>query len=485
MRAVEPRARARADLFWLPLVGGCAGIAPAYSAVEFEPAVSVGVAQTDNLTLVAQDPERETVYQLLPSFTLEQDSPRMTTDMSYSADAFYYKDRSDSDVFHILSAASQLALDKDNFFLDLGATRDQSIRDPESPIARSNLPITTNRLDRDDFYVGTSFDYAFGNSTSLGGIYRNTRSRYHESETESASVAVDEFDSENFDLAVDNYRKERGFAWAVGYREESTDYEGFLPWEYRQASVEIGAWVRQGLRLFAAGGSESAWDQPMDPSLSDDFWEVGFATRGQSLAVELAAGERSFGSSQRVTLDYTFGRGMTRVSYTEQPATEGRDPYGGLVATDSPSDALEDLLARPGAAQLFLLSRFDWNLTFDLRSTQLSLAVFDETRKDRMDFQGTPLEDEAQKGGSLSFDWDLGAKTALVVRADKWWRQFGTDEQELKSLSIGGEYRLGARTDLSLYLTRTEEDSLNDAIGQEYEADLISLLLTRRFTGAQ
>jgi uncharacterized protein (PEP-CTERM system associated) len=481
MRAAERRRRPRCDLRWLTLIAGLISVVPGHADVELEGAIGVGVAHTDNLTLSSANPERETVYQLFPSFNLRQESARMTTDMSYRVEAYRYDNRSDSNSYQNLNANSQVALDPDNFFLELGASRDQTIRNPEAAIARSNLAITTNRVDRDNYYVSPGFQYPLSSNGTVRGSYRRTRTRYDEAE--SAAFLAADFDTDAFGLAVDNYRKERGFTWAVRYSADKTDYGVFLPWEYRQAAAEVGAWVAQGWRLFATGGRESSWATPLDPSLADTFWEVGFARQGgESLQLEFAAGERTFGSSRRASLDYSFGRGRMQLSYAEQPTTERRSGGDGLTISDLLAGALDDLLARPGDTQRFLSNRFDWSIGFDLRRTQVSLAIFDESRTERARIDGTPLEDEGQSGGAFAVSWRLGAKTGLQVRADRSRREFGVDrEQNLRYLSVGADYRLGGRTSLALYLTRAEEDSLGSGSSEDYEADLISLLLTRTF----
>ena len=465
----------------LILVAGSAWFVPALGDVTLEPAVSVGVAETDNLTLSATNPERETVYQLFPTLALQQESLRLRTDLNYRLEAYRYDRRGDSDSYQIVNANSEVGLDPGNFFFDLGVARDQSIRDPEAPISRSNLAITTNRVDRDDYYAGPRFAYPVATNATVSGSYRRARTRYDEDA--SAPSVVPDFDTDTFGFAVDNYRKQRGFAWAVKYNADKTDYGVFEPWEYRQATVELGGWVTPGLRLFAAGGEESAWDTPLDPSLADNFWEVGFTKRGgENLSAEFAAGERTFGSSRRATLDYRFGRGSTQLRYTEQPTTERRDRSSGISVSDLLSGALDDLLARPGEAQRFLLDRFDWTIGFDLRSVQVALTTFDETRKERTSLDGTPLEDEAQKGGSFALTWRLGAKMSLQARVEKSRREFGADrEQDLSYASVGADYQLGSRTGLALYLTKAKEDSLGTGFSEDYEADLISLLLTRRF----
>jgi hypothetical protein len=460
---VERRGRVLAGLRSLVPLGGLACIAPVQAEVTFDPSIEVGVAHTDNLTLAAENPEPETAYELVPAFSLRQNGRRMTADVDYRAEGYYYKDLQDSNVFQIYNADVRAALDPDNFFLEFGASREQTVRDPESPLPPiSNLPISNNRVDRDDYYFGPSLEYRVGANATVRGDYRRTRIQYDEGET--GAFLVPEYDSDQLEFSVDNYLKERGFTWAVSYTSDKTDYIQLFPtWEYNQAAVEIGTWVGKGARFYASAGKESPWDDPFDSSLQDDFAEIGFAKRvGENLNVDLAFGERSYGSSQRAELSYTFRHGETRLSYTDSPATQGRAP--------------EDYLTRPGAAERFILKRFDWSVGIRLRRTDVSLTIYDEKREQRSTLGGIPIGDEAQSGAELAAGWQVGASTRFDVGVSTWRQEFTTGTQDLRFAWIEATRSLGARTDLSLELRR---DDSRSASVQSYTADVISLSLTR------
>ncbi|HUQ50747.1 MAG TPA: hypothetical protein VM692_00910, partial [Gammaproteobacteria bacterium] len=285
------RSHARLAAYWLP---ACTlALAPvAYADLLFEPRVAVGVIHTDNLTLDSgDDPQAETVYEVVPSFRFEQESPRVSSSANYRVEGYRYSSLDADEVYNILYGRLRVEPDPDNFFLDLGASRDQAIRDLTAPIATSNLPISTNRMDRDEAYFGPSFTYPIGDNVTAGGQFRRTRVRYDEPETGFAFAR--DFDVDTTEFSLDNYQKELGFTWATRYSAEKTEYAFFPSYEYRQAAVEIGAWLGQRVRLFGTKGKESAWDTPFDPSLEDDFWEVGVATRDNDrFTAEVATGER-------------------------------------------------------------------------------------------------------------------------------------------------------------------------------------------------
>jgi hypothetical protein len=466
MSGDERRGPAFSGLRWLLSLGGIASVAPGFADVDFEPAISVGVARTDNLLLTTQNPESETVYQLIPGFALRQSGTRMNAAVDYRVEGYHYVDRKEDDAFQNYLATVETALDVDNFFLDLGATRDQTIRDPESLIPRTNLPISTNRIDRDDYWFGPRFQYPLGSNVTVSGSGRRTRIEYGVDET--GALLVPEFDTDEVDFSVDNYRQQEGLTWAFVYSSDATDYGPDFPdWEYRLAAIQLGAWVGRGVRVFASVGKESSWDNPLDPSLRDDYHEIGVARNaGRNFNIELAAGERSFGSSKRATLQYNFRRGNTQLGYSEQPSTQGRSP--------------DDYLTRPGAIERFVLERVDWTLTFGLRRTQISLNVYDENREERTSVDGAPLGDEAQSGGSFLFSLGIGSRSELQLGADRINQEFADrGSQDLRTKWIGINRPLGPQTDLALTLRREHADNSNDA---GYEANLVSLMLTRRFS---
>jgi hypothetical protein len=478
IRARDPR-RGRPAAYWWLHAFALAAVSTAHADLQFVPQVSVGVAHTDNLTLASENEEPQTVYELIPAFTLAQQSPRVTSSAVYRAEGYRYSERDANSVYHILDGNLRVAPDPDNFFIDLGASRDQTTRDPAAPISRSNLPITTNRLNRDRAYFGPAFTYPLGGDASINGSFRRTRVRYDELDT-GTSFARD-FDLDAATLSLDNHRKERGFTWATRYTMDKTDYDLYRPYEYRQATVELGAWAGRRVRVFGSGGKESAWDVPFDPSLADGFWEVGFATRDDArITAELAAGERSFGSSRRASVTVMFGHGSLQLEHADQPTTQRRNQYRvGQPIPATPEDP-QDLLTNPTSAERYLSRLSTATLSFDLRRTTLLLAAFDEARQGRIQLDGTPLPDQQQTSVTLSASRRFGAHTELVLAARTNNRELSVgDRRDFRSTSLTTNYDLGPRTRLSLEYAYTTEDS--NGAGLNYTARLVSLLITRTF----
>ena len=125
----------------------------------------------------------ERIYQLRPGLSLQQESRRFTTDVDFGVEAYRYDDLGESDVYQNGSGRFVAALDPDNFFLEIGALRGQTVRQPDMSVPWSNVPISTNRIDRDSYYAGPNFDYPFGTNLSAGGSFQRERVHYDQPAT--------------------------------------------------------------------------------------------------------------------------------------------------------------------------------------------------------------------------------------------------------------------------------------------------------------
>jgi hypothetical protein len=448
----------------------------AAAAAQFEPAIGVGIAYTDNIALTTTNDMSETIYRLIPSLKYTNERARVSTSIDYVLDGYYYSDFGDSEVYHQFDGDIEAALIPDNLFLHVGATRYQSIIDPDGRIPAGNLPFSTNRVDRDEAFIAPRIEYALSPSITMEGDYRLSWVRYDE-------TSIDNIDRQHrANFTIENYKRGTGITWAAKYHWRKTEYEMFDPWEHQMAIGELGFWVGNNTRVFAAGGKESAWDMPLDPGLEDSLWEAGFARQiGTSLSAEFAAGERTFGSSLRGDLNWEFKNGNTILQYSETPTTEGQNAFnpGSFRVPDDPYD----YLTRPGSAQRFIRKQFQWNLNFKLRRSDISLMVFDGQRTDRAEADGTLLPDEDQRGATVSFTQRLGARTELGLRGSWVEREVDVDDSsDLIRASVVANYRLGARSQLSLtYAYAEQSDDRVDASTRDYVANTISLFLNWSF----
>ena len=461
-------------------IGVCLiAIAGAAVAGEFEPKVSVGVTRTDNVTLVPVRPESANVLVVSPGFTYTQDTSKLTADVAYRMDAYHYQERGRNEIYNLFNADLSLGMVPDRLFLDFGGSRAQAVLDPEGTISFDNLALTNNRVNRDDVYVGPSFQVPVGDDVVVNGNFRRTWVRY--AARLSTVGGVRDYESDGAGLSVDNYRKGVGISWAARYAYQNVDYSVPLvsPYQYQQAYGELGYWVSEGTRLFMAAGKESPWDRPLDSSLSDTFWEAGVARQaGERFRAEIAFGDRSFGSSWRGKLDYDFDRGSTALSYNETPTTNANDRFsrGGLLDPEESND----YLFRAGSAERYISKRLEWSLKLKWERYDFAVSLFDESRDDRTQVNGAPLADERQSGTNLSAAWRPGARTELYLRTMRADRKFADGKQSnLAATTAGVTYRLGREMRLSFELERREQTAQTAALS--YHENLASVVFTHTF----
>jgi hypothetical protein len=449
--------------------------------VEFEGGIQMGVSNTDN-ALLAPSPDEldDTAYQISPFLSLVYANQRIEANVRYEFDWYKYSELDATNEFHRYDASFIADLVQDTLFLDLGASKNQSAIDPDTLIPPEALPGFGNVGDRDSYYVSPRFEKTFGRSATVNANYRYEDISYDESDfgdTQSVQDNINE--SANFE--IQNYARAEGLTWAVRYEWNETEYERSLPWEYQKASAELGFWANEKMRIFASGGQESAWDDPVDRSLQDQFWEAGFAYRnGEKFDAEFAAGERSFGSSWRGRLNFAFRRGSLSASYEETPTTVGQDGYvrRNLEEPDEPID----LLTRPGSSERYILKRGEASLAFEFRRSSLGFTVYDEVREGRFSDDGTPLGDESQNGLSVNFSWQLGTKTDIEATGGVNSREFeDSGNQDFITGSLTATYQMRPTLGFSLGYDYSEQDPDAGSLGRDYVSNIVSLFLYYTF----
>lgn len=461
-----------------PIVAASLFTGSAVLGAELEPTIALGIVRTDNLTLAETNPEAQTVYQLVPQLAVSQQSARLMAQAIYRLEAYKYRQRDDDEAYSLFDGEVEYELVPNRLSLDSGASRSEAIRDPLAAIPNNNLVVSVNRIGRNDLYFGPTFSAPMGGNAVMTGELRRTLVKYEEAVLPNGEDRVVEDYGE---FNVDNYRRGRGFTWALGYDFDASDYGAeIVNYEYRRASAEVGLWAAQNTRLFVSGGKESSWDNPLDPSLADSFWEVGFAREvSEKVRAEFAVGERTFGQSRRGEFSVAFGAGGESVlTYLEAPTTNTGDDYGPDLLNP---DEISNDLVHIGMAERYINKSFRWTLRIDRERTGLSFTLFDDAHEQRTLDDGTPLADESQTGGAFTWSWKLGPRTELSLVRSSSVREVSLQEIDEEDTSIQADYQLGSRTSLSFTLARRAEQADDPSLGISYEANNASLQLIRAF----
>jgi hypothetical protein len=449
--------------------------------LEFSGNIRAGVAQSDNIFLAPSPNEvEETTYIISPQLNLDYSNQRIESLIRYQYDWFRYSDLDSKNEYHRYDARLDSTLVEEALYLSLGASRSQSIIDPDAVIPTGGLPISNNLADRDEYYANPRLEKTLGRSVTVLLDYRYSDIRYDDTETDDPGQIQDNT-NQSAEFKLENYARGQGLTWAAAYEWRETEYDLSLPWEYRRASAELGFWASGSTRVFASGGKESAWDDPIDRSLRDEFWEAGFAYRsGDRVSAEFAAGERSFGSSWRGRLDWSFQRGSLAFSYAETPTTTGLNSFsrGNLIDPEEPND----YLAFPGSSERYISERGQASLSLEFRRTTLSFVAYDELRTGRYTDDGEPLEDESQRGFSTSVDWRPGARTEVSASAAVNARESGSgNETDFVTGNVSASYRLGSSVGLTLAYQYAKQEPKAGSSGRDYVSNIVAFYVTYSF----
>ena len=440
---------------------------------EWGGGIEIGASYTDNVFLATAPDEMDDIaYQASPFLSFVHESPTFDAMLDYTFDWFKYSDVDSTSKYHSGVASVTGKAWEESLLAELGGRRSQTLRDPNEVIPQGILPLSGNLIDEDEWWFNPGLVRNLGSVVTLTANYRYAKIQYDDS-------MVQDHDNQTAGLGIENYRAARGLTWALRYDWRRTEYEFSAPWEHQQATAELGFWMNNRTRVFGAGGKESAWDDPLDPAMDDSFWEVGFAhAAGENLSVEIAAGERSFGTSWRGDIEYSFRRGSTSISYDESPTTNGYNDGGPRFVNDP--FQFDDFLSRPGTAERYLSERLAWNLDLELRRTTFGLALFDEDRSGRTAATGESLDDQSESGISVLLSWKAGVRTEFVVSGSLVDQETSAgNKSKFKDGGLAVNYTLGARSDLSLSYNYDEQQPRGEnASGSDYVSNVVTLTFT-------
>lgn len=437
-----------------------AGMHPAFGAPwDFNTVVDLGINYSDNLRLAPEGQEEsDFIYTIAPTFRLSTEGDRLTADISYRPQAVFYDTAPEADsVFHVVDATTTTALVRNALFLDATATNFQSIVSPDARVPTGNLPISGNRIDTRIITVRPYWEQSLGFADVLAEVtYVDTS--YDDVDTTPSGLSVQGNNERRALFDLNNHSQQQGIAWGLGYQYRRLEYDDSIPWDYQQASANLGYWVGGNIRLFVTGGVETAFDNFVDSNLDDGFWEAGLQYRpNQRLDVELAVGERGYGDSYRGRLSYQLRRGQTTLSYTEEPASLGDSLTNRRPLIDS--DNLDDFFNRPGASDRFIRKRGDWTTTFSLAKSELSLRLFFEERFENTTATGQELTDEEQRGAALRWSWRFGSRSTLGFVTDYSKREIASGDSTLLRLAVDYAYQISERLSVVVQAQRSDEDS--------------------------
>lgn len=450
----------------LPVISGAA-------PWEFEPRVALGQVWTDNVDLAPDGlEESEWITELRPGFTLRTDGPRARVNLDYDLQALWYADNSDlDDTYHRFNGNGNVMIAPGSLFLDAFARFDQQSVDIRDTISFDNLYETNNRTDA--FVFGAS-PYHVGHWGSWGESevrYQYQGVRY--SNTDPGATPPEDSDTSAAYITLGSPTAARGFSWRARGSYARTEFEQASEFEYARVELDVGIPVSLRTRLTATVGQES--DVEEDPSiggLDSPFWFVGFEWAPSELqSLEARVGERFYGTAWEVHWQRRGSRGELNFNYDESPTTSsgvfgnedvfmpGFEP-GGVGSLDQ---------------RVFIWKRLSGAASYELARSTIMLRIY----ADRREFQDGSDDTEEMYGATLSYDWEVAARTTIGGTVD--WSRHNLEPERTDDL---GEFSVRLTRELTGTLSgvfRVSHFLRNSDVENDYSTNMVSLFLEARF----
>ena len=414
--------------------------APAARALEWrvERNLTGSAIFTDNANQSEDDPDSAVILTATPGVTLRSvGSRRVEATLQYGlTGAVRFGHDDGTDVLHNLNALGKAELVEDFLFVDASARVSQELISLEGALVDAEIS-DENRATVGTYTVSPhvrkrlgTFANAQARYTASGAIFENDVA---------ANSSVNEYTA-----ALTSGTRFTDLSWGLDYLYREANNRDYVDSTFERASATLGYALTRKFRVFGTVGDE--WNDYLSTTETDgSFYSAGFGwAPSRRTSIEVAAGERYFGSTWNVSARHRTRASNWNVSYVEDLS----DTTEFLLT----SGTLYDYLCPGPDGTLQLIT--DW--PFSLPPAPGCIA-----------FGGTP---------GLVFDLRNGVFVSTVLRAGVSWglgklsyslnafdslREYVVSESEdrTRGVTAGVNYRMAPKTSLtgSLSLTRLEE----------------------------
>ncbi len=466
----------------------------ASQAFEFSPSIRLSAAYSDNIFLASQDEESDFIGIVAPSINVTHRSDRVALDADYLWEWLWYDDANTTSDFSHGDADLVLTLLPERFLLESHASINQIAVDPNRPIPRTSIPLTSNRTDL--VVLETSPHWI----QPIGRMLLDSRVTFGRYDYDD-----DELVGTDFMYATTRFRgpEENRINWSINHEYGRFDYEGSpIVAKNQTASFEL-SYTFNEFAVFGVIGKESSFRDVQDASLEDTIWQTGLRRRTARSQFEAFYGERSFGKTWGASYDHEINNGLLSISYSEEPSrTEDiyrrARPRPGRLPDLTPLDELTlepapELLPdidQPGTGVRFVRKLFNTEFTKDFGRNHFGWIVFLEKRKDGVLLDnGLQLSDSEQIGTRFNWRYDIGARTELRLDTSYRNREIKTSgggndsDDDFINARLGIARGIGSKTEVSAYISRTQKDAKLQA-SSDYTANEIGVNFIRDFGAA-
>lgn len=442
----------------------------AYGATtELTPRIILGQIYTDNLELDNEEEKSKFITQATPGFNASLAGARITADLDYELQAFFYG--SENSTAHQLDGSGNAELYREMFFVDADVNVFQSVIDPEGTTALDNVNRSDNRTNVLTANLSPYWQYRFSGSTEALARYRYGIVNYDESDDDNN---VEDSTIQAVSLSLGNLLDaSRQWTWRLSYDNTRIAYDDDDTDTLRSAQVTLGYRLSSKLQLLAdVGDDDNDFESENRDDTSGFFWNTGIRWDPNSKShLEAGFGQRYDGNVYNFLFVRKARNATMEVSYSQT-----LDSDSNVLSEDEVPVGSDNAIGFRSDATIFERKLFRASSTINWSKSIIEFILSNERRES----QDTGVEDEYT---SFSGDWvwRFGSRTSMKLGIFASRQDFGdTDqEQDIGRLSVGLNRQLGPKTQGTIEYSHSRQDSDDET--NEYQENRVWFSLAREF----
>lgn len=444
--------------------------------IQIDPSISIDEIITDNIRLVENSKDDELITSIKPSIRIVQEGRKLNSRVNYLLENNNYLNESESDILHTLDLNSEIE------FIENIFTTEVEIRNSQQNITNTGILGTENTSLTNNAENILTYKIIPTLSAKYSNLIRATLS--HDFNT----VDSDRFssDSENLTFTMNSGSYFSRFAWNTNFQDRTIETSASET-NFRRFTASVQYFVSRKYSVNVTTGYEDNDFPGIQTDSAGVNWTVGMTWRpSPRTELDLAIGERFFGTNYQASLSHTHKRLVVVAEYSETPQLSRENLLNQQLFNTT--DLLGEFLTSPDISNarslninavnqsnnVFINRNFEFNTQYNHRRYEISLGLNYSER----DFLNT--SNETNYGASISLDYTLNRKSRLNTA-------FTYDSQdnilsiqrERYRMSINLRRELTSLTTANLFYTYTTSNS--DAINNNFEENRLGVTLNRSF----
>jgi len=375
--------------------------------------VTLGELYTDNLKLAASGASKQSswITVIQPFVRSAASGPRFSGIFDYKLTGYVYEGGSNHDqLAQDLHAQGTLAVVPQHLFLDGTATYGREIINNELPAGQGTFFLNNNQANVATASLSPYWIQDVGNVGTMSLRYTRGRVVYNRrgipDQNGALLTGVPDVTSNSVQFSLVGPKYE-AWGWNVGYTEQRLS-RGFAPQavnstppsnldggfeqpsnpdfgrssDFAMAQAGISRQINPSTRLLADAGKENKYlPDGSYQHLGATFWDAGFEWASTQDSFKLLVGHRFYGHSGQLSWTHTAALLTTTVEYVEKPTDLnqqllGQNP-GEIAITPIGTPQIPSLIE----SRVYLMKRASAVATYEMPKGQLSLTLYDESRK--------------------------------------------------------------------------------------------------------